>query len=243
MSKLHIIQPMGGGGTRFAKQGFKMPKPLIDLAGKPFFYWSTASLYDYIENKDLTFVVLKDHVERFNIKSRIYDYYPNANVVVIPDILNGAVLTALKGVEGIGDNDPVIINDCDHAFRCKAFENFVNNNLNNDVDGALLTFESDDPKYSFLKMDENGNVIQTVEKKVVSTHAICGAYYFKNASTFKIYADRYLNNCNYDEFFMSGVYNEMAKDNLNVKNFTCDYHIPFGTPDEYEAAKQQEIFK
>ena len=33
-------------------------------------------------------------------------------------------------------------------------------------------------------MDETGNVIHTVEKQAVSTHAICGAYYFKNKKLF-----------------------------------------------------------
>ena len=242
MTKLHIIQPMGGGGTRFAKQGFVLPKPLIDLGGKPFFYWSTVSLFDNINDNDLTFVVLRDHIVRFNIETIIHGYYPNAKIIVIPEILNGAVLTALKGVENINDNNPIIINDCDHAFRCREFEEFVNDGCDKSVDGALLTFESNDPKYSFLKMDESGNVIQTIEKEAVSTHAIRGAYYFKNVGVFTKYANQYLNNCSYAEFFMSGVYNEMANDGLKIKNFTCDYHIPFGTPDEYEIAKTQGIF-
>ena len=38
MPKIHIIQPMGGGGTRFKKQGFVLPKPLLELKDKPFFY-------------------------------------------------------------------------------------------------------------------------------------------------------------------------------------------------------------
>ena len=243
MNKIHIVQPMGGGGTRFAKNGFSLPKPLIELGDKPFFYWSTASLYDDISNKDLTFVVLQDHIDKFGIDSEIKKYYPEAKIVVIPEILNGAVLTALEGVKDIDDDLPIIINDCDHAFKCYDFSKFINTEDISSVDGALLTFESSDPKYSFLEMDENDNVIHTVEKKAVSTHAICGAYYFRNVETFKKYAERYLKNCDYAEFFMSGVYNEMAKDNLIIKNYTCDYHIPFGTPDEYELAKQEEMFK
>lgn len=243
MNKIHIVQPMGGGGTRFAKNGFSLPKPLIELGDKPFFYWSTASLYDDISDKDLTFVVLQDHIDKFGIDSEIKKYYPDAKIVVIPEILNGAVLTALEGVKDIDDDLPIIINDCDHAFKCYDFSKFINTEDISSVDGALLTFESSDPKYSFLEMDENDNVIHTVEKKAVSTHAICGAYYFRNVETFKKYAERYLKNCDYAEFFMSGVYNEMAKDNLIIKNYTCDYHIPFGTPDEYELAKQEEMFK
>ena len=243
MPKIHIIQPMGGGGTRFKKQGFVLPKPLLELKDKPFFYWATESLYKDINDKDLTFVVLKEHVEEFKIDQKIKEYYKSANIVVIPEILNGAVLTALEGVKDIKDDDPIIINDCDHAFSCKKFNDYCNKGDFSDLDGALLTFKSDDPKYSYLEMDETGNVTHTVEKKVVSSNAICGAYYFKNAKIFEKYAKRYLKNCDYVEFFMSGVYNEMAKDSLKISNFTCDYHIPFGTPEEYEEAKKEELFR
>lgn len=35
--KLNVIMPMGGGGTRFGNHGFNVPKPLIEIYGKPFF--------------------------------------------------------------------------------------------------------------------------------------------------------------------------------------------------------------
>ena len=40
MDKIHLIMPMGGGGTRFGNMGFELPKPLIELQGRPFFYWA-----------------------------------------------------------------------------------------------------------------------------------------------------------------------------------------------------------
>ena len=92
-------------------------------------------------------------------------------------------------------------------------------------------------------MDENGNVINTVEKKVVSNHAICGAYYFKNKDLFLDCANEYLDKCNYSEYFVSGVYNIMAEKNKKIANFKCDIHVPFGTPDEYYAAKDNDIFR
>jgi NDP-sugar pyrophosphorylase family protein len=37
--KLIILIPMAGRGSRFAKVGFKLPKPLIDTLGKPMVQW------------------------------------------------------------------------------------------------------------------------------------------------------------------------------------------------------------
>ena len=37
MRSLHIIMPMAGEGTRFLKEGWTTPKPLIELKGIPLF--------------------------------------------------------------------------------------------------------------------------------------------------------------------------------------------------------------
>ena len=110
-----------------------------------------------------------------------------------------------------------------------------------DIDGALLTFYSDEERYSYIVLDEKNNVIKTMEKKVISDKAICGAYYFKNKNIFKTSVDEYIDNCIYEEYFISGVYNIMIKNNLLVKYFPTDLHISFGTPEEYEEAKKYDF--
>lgn len=241
--KIHLIMPMAGAGSRFFKNGFVMPKPLIEINDKPFLYWSTKSITNFIDIQDITFIVLGKHMEEFKIDAKIKEFFPEAKIVVIPEILNGAVLTCMEGVKEINDDLPIVFNDCDHAFASSNFNKYANGGEFNEIDGGLLTFESNEPKYSFLQMDEKGNVINTVEKKVVSNHAICGAYYFKNKDLFLNCAKEYLNKCNYSEYFMSGVYNIMAEKMMKIANFKCDIHVPFGTPDEYYLAKDNEIFR
>ena len=41
---------------------------------------------------------------------------------------------------------------------------------------------------------------------------------------------------------MSGLYNVMCEKNLTVKDFLLDYHVEFGTPEEYEEAKESQYF-
>ena len=224
-SKIHLVMPMGGAGSRFFKNGFIIPKPLIELNGKPFFYWATQSIVKFVDVEDITFVVLKKHIEEFEIDKKILEYYND------------------YGANSIDDDLPIIFNDCDHAFISEEFNNFCADKKFDLYDGALLTFESNDPKYSFLRTDKDNNVIETVEKKAISNHAICGAYYFKNKDVFTKYKDLYLNRCNYSEYYVSGVYNIMAEDDNKIHNFKCDIHIPFGTPEEYYEAENKKIFK
>ena len=236
MGRLHLIMPMGGRGSRFFDDGFVIPKPLIELQGRPFFYWSVQSVLRDVEIADLRFVVLREHVEDFAIDRRIREYYPDAAVTVIPEVLPGAVLTCMEGAKEIADGDPVLFNDCDHQFRSAAFAAFCAAGDFETPDGALLTFRSDEPKFSYVRFGEGGAVTGTVEKQVVSDHAICGAYYFRSAAVFLAAAERYLTKSRYEEFFVSGVYDELLAAGGSVGCFDTDLHISFGTPAEYHAA-------
>ena len=243
MKKIHLIMPMGGKGSRFKNKGFDFPKPLIQIHERPFFYWAVQSIVKFVEVEDITFVVLKELVEKYHIDIEIRRYYPESKICVIPEVLNGAVLTCLEGSKNIKDDMPVLFNDCDHLFCCRKFNEFCKNGCQESPDGMLLTFESDEPKYSFLEYDEAGRVIRTVEKQVISHDAICGAYFFKDAETFRTSTETYLEHCAYSEYFVSGVYNVMAADGKDIRYARVDYHVPFGVPEEYETAKEVPYFE
>ena len=234
---------MGGRGYRFFKDGYSMPKPLIELEGKPFFYWAVQSVSKFVELEDIRFVVLQEHIDQFNIDKVILQYYPDALITVIPEVLPGAVLTCMEGVKELSDDAPILFNDCDHMFLCSEFYDFCKKADFSAPDAALLTFTSDEAKFSFVQMDDSGKIIGTVEKQVVSNMAICGAYYFKNAHLFLDAAEKYLTRCSYEEFFVSGVYNIMAENGAELRAFNTDTHISFGTPEEYYQAAADKRLK
>lgn len=240
--KLHLIMPMGGAGSRFFKDGFVMPKPLIQINGRPFLYWATMSIKKYVDIADLTFVVLQEHIDVFHIDEEIRKWFPEARIEVIPRVLPGAVMTCLEGLRNIRDDQPVLFNDCDHMFRCNAFRDAINSG-NWDFDGALLTFPSDQPQFSYIRYGADGQtIVGTVEKEVVSDQAICGAYVVRNADIFRRMAEKYLDACSYSEYFVSGIYNVMCQENMTIRNYQVDFHVPFGTPAEYEAAQTSQHF-
>ena len=58
----NIVLPMAGKGSRFSKLGYKDPKPLIEVSGKPMVVQSAKSLPN---SKDYIFVTLKEHLEKY----------------------------------------------------------------------------------------------------------------------------------------------------------------------------------
>ena len=125
MKKVHLIMPMGGGGTRFGNHGFEAPKPLILLQGKPFFYWATQSVIKYMDVQDIIFVILQEHIDKYSIDRKILEYYPSAIVHVIPQILNGAVLTCAEGIKEVTDDSPVYLMTVIMLSYAKVFMNTV----------------------------------------------------------------------------------------------------------------------
>ena len=95
MSKLHLILPMAGRGSRFFENGFVCPKPLIEINGKPFFYWAARSIEKYVDCADITFVVLQEHIRDFAIDEKIRTYWPDARIIALPEVTEGAAVTAL----------------------------------------------------------------------------------------------------------------------------------------------------
>ena len=234
--------PMGGAGSRYYKDGYIQPKPLIEIHEKPFFYWAAMSILKYIPDADLTFVVLKRHVDEFRIDGTVRAYFPDAQIKVLPEILPGPVYTALEGVRDLQDDAPVIINDCDHMFCCQTFNKLMNGS-SFPYDGVLLTFRSDLPQYSYVHYDGAGRIIGTAEKQVVSSHAICGAYTFRSAALFREAASEYIHQSPDGEKFMSGVYSVLCERGMKLTDHLLDFHVEFGTPEEYESAKDSHYFQ
>ena len=123
------------------------------------------SVAKFTELSGISFVVLKEHVERFGIDRKILGLYPGASITVIPEVLPGAVLTCMEGCRDIPDGTPVLFNDCDHLFLCKGLYDFCRAGCPPATDAALLTFRSRDPRFSFAELSAEGFVTRTVEKK------------------------------------------------------------------------------
>lgn len=231
--ELSLVMPMAGRGSRFRQDGRVTPKPLIELHGRPCFWWAAESVLQAAPVREVVFVVLAEHVEAFGIDARIRSFYPRAEVVVIPEVTAGAAETAAIGVAALRTGGPFAVNDCDHAFLAEGLGSLVGR-LGGSVEGALLGFPATSPNYSYVRLDDRGSVVGTVEKQVVSPYAIAGCYLFSDPAAFAERMERYRAECTYAELFLSGIYNTMAADGAGVLFHALARHVAFGTPEELD---------
>ena len=238
MRYLHVIMPMAGEGSRFLKEGWTTPKPLIELHGLPLFKRAIGSVsIDGIPMK-YSFIVRQEHIVKYQIDEQIKAVLPQASIFSVLKTTRGAVETCLMAENVIADEDGVIVMDCDLEFRSKRFLQILKDTLSKPLDqaegGALVSFESHEPRYSYAALGEDGFVTRTAEKEVISNHALCGAYFFSSGKRFKQIAHQLLNEPEFKkpEFYVSLLYNYLLANGEKVQLATMEEYYSYGTPEE-----------
>jgi dTDP-glucose pyrophosphorylase len=237
---LHIVLPMAGRGSRFANAGFSTPKPLIKVDGTPMFLKALSSLDKIKADKKYTIIIRKEHVENYNLDKLLKKELPEANIVITNEEPTGAVVDALRSKKYLDEDDAVVVLDCDLYFQSKSYNKTVESALadNDDHSGGLLTFNADHPRYSYAKFGKDKVVTETAEKKVISNHAITGAYFFSHAKHFIHAAEELMKQPvseKMPEYYLSLLYNILIDEGKKIKAATVDEYSSFGTPEELEA--------
>lgn len=238
MRPLHIIMPMAGEGSRFLKEGWTTPKPLIELKGIPLFKRAIGSVAIEDAPMKYSFIVRKEHIVKYAIDEEIKKILPEANVFSVEKTTRGAVETCLIAERAISSEDSVVVMDCDLEFKSKFYLGRIKKILEQPIDkvngGMLVSFESKEPRYSYAEVDDQMVVKRTAEKEVISSHALCGAYFFSSAKGFLTAAHRLLNEpvFNKPEYYVSLLYNYLLADGETVRLATMEEYYSYGTPEE-----------
>jgi len=94
----------------------------------------------------------------------------------------GAACTCLMAIDHIGDESILIVNgdqiiDVDLQGTIASF-------ADSGYDAAVVTVESLHPRWSYVRLDEAGDVIEAAEKRPISSTAIAGLYWFARGTDF-----------------------------------------------------------
>ena len=229
---------MAGEGSRFAKAGWTTPKPLIELRGVPLFQRAIGSVALPGVEMKYSFIVRQEHIDNQHIDRMIQDILPEARIFSVLKTTRGAVETCLVAEAAIEDDDAVVVMDCDLEFRSVGYNQLVSKALSLPADeadgGALVSFESDNPRYSYALVDDSGRVLRTAEKEPISNHALCGAYFFGSGKDFKRIAHQLLDDGTHGkaEFYVSLLYNYLLAEGKIVRLATMEEYYSYGTPEE-----------
>ncbi len=181
---MKLVIPMSGYGSRFSVEGYKLPKPLIDVKGKPMVWWALKSLPE-VPASDLIFIVNEKHIKENDIDKVLKETFGYSIKIIIENTEpTGQATTVLLAHMEINNDNPLVIYNCDtYAPTAKtrllnAIQKFP------ECDGFVPVFNSSAPNLSYVKTDASGIVTEVAEKRVISSDATIGLYHFKKGSDF-----------------------------------------------------------
>jgi dTDP-glucose pyrophosphorylase len=213
---LNIVIPMAGLGSRFAKAGYALPKPLIEVHGVPMIRLVIENVRPALPHR-FVFICQNAHIREFDLRAKLRRWAPGAEVIGLDGLTEGAACTVLTARAFIDNDQPMMIANSDQYVDIDITP-YVEDMGRRGLDGLIMTMQADDPKWSFAGLDENNLVTRVVEKEVISSHATVGIYNFASGKDFVAAADRMIdkNLRVNNEFYVAPVYNEMIADGARI---------------------------
>ncbi len=213
---LNIVIPMAGRGSRFAEAGYKYPKPLIPVHGKPMIQVVVENLTPECEHCFI-FICQNQHIQEYDLKNKLNSLAKNVEIIGIDGITEGQVCTVLKAKDLINNNEPLMTANSDQYIDFNINDYLADMNDRN-LDGLIMTMKANDPKWSYAKTDKDGFVIETAEKKVISEDATVGIFNFRHgkdliSSAEQMIADNLRVN---NEFYTCPCYNYLIKEGKKI---------------------------
>lgn len=169
--------------------------------------------------------------KEYDLKDKLSKLDKNVEIIGIDEITEWQLCTVLKASDFINNEEALMTANSDQYidFDINDYFEYMESK---EYDGLIMTMTSKDEKWSYAKIDDNGIVIETAEKKVISNEATVGIYNFKAGKDLVKAADKMIqDNIRVNgEFYICPVYNYLIKEGYKtgIYNIGEEYNGMYG---------------
>lgn len=234
-----VIIPMAGRGSRYASRGFEVPKPLVEVSGKPMVLWAIEGLRG-IDISKFIFVILQDHEDHFHISRLLTRNVSGpAEFVFLKNVTEGQLCTVLAAKHLIADDEDVLI----AASDTLVIDNIQKAITQSNWAGIISVADLPGEQWSFAKTNEQGEVVHVAEKQRISDHASTGLYYFRRAKDLISFGEGMI--CNEErtrgEYYIIPVYQKLIEAGLKIGISKAEAMWDMGTPEAKEKFEKEYL--
>ena len=229
MKKYNLLIPMVGRGQRFRDEGFTTPKQLIEVGHKQIIDWSLSAINT--DECNLIFVIRRDTVYSHQMDEVLRQKFgDDISIIIVDRDTEGTVCSCLYAEDYINNEIPLVITTLDMYFE----PHFDPAKVNEEADGAVVTFHADNSAYSYSELGRDGYVKRTAEKEVISNYAHAGLYYFARGEDFvRLAGEMIKRNIRVkNEFYVAPLYNLFIEEGMKIVIHPIDNLWSMGTPFE-----------
>ncbi len=246
------IIPMAGLGSRFDKEGYVLPKPLIPVSGVPMII---KAIRDMPKSDKWIFIVRKEHIEDYQIDKIIKKEIPSAIIIPVEKTTEGQACTCMLAKPFLIPEEPLFIAACDNGYLYDE-EKYEKLSKDESVDCIVWTFTKKEtlqrnPKaWGWCVLEEDLETIKDMSIKIpisedpYNDHAVIASFSFKRAKDF-INATELMISENYrinNEFYVDSIPIFLKKMGKRSIIFDVDHYLGWGTPKDLYDYQKLEYF-
>lgn len=244
-----LVIPMAGMGKRFIDYGYKTPKPLITVFEKPM---AIQSAKDLPKSKYQSFVLRLDMDGLDSMKRMIYQYFPEANISVVPELTEGqasSALIGLRALEEMHDSDsncnlsPITFGACDNGviYNHEAYQALLDDPGVDVIVWCVrgyINAARNPQMYGWIDAQDTGRIKNILVKAPLDSPMtdpiVIGTFTFKSqidasrAINALIERDGRING----EYYLDECINDAIAQGLSCHLFEVENYIPWGTPND-----------
>ncbi len=239
---MRYVIPLASGDDLFPKDEFHFPKPLIEINGRPMIGYVVDNIRRTDANAEFIFIIRREDSLLHSLASALKLLAgEGTRVVELSHETQGAICSVLMAIDLIEDEAPLVICNGDQVIDVD-FKRVAQSFEKQAYDAAVITFNSVHPRWSYVRVDDEGFVNEAAEKRVISRAAIAGYYYFKSGKKFVAAATSYLLNGEAinGRYYLSPSLNEIILEGgkVGVHSVADDQYTSFYSPQRVEYFQQ-----
>lgn len=236
-----LVVPMAGLGQRFADRGYDVPKPLLEVCGRPM---AVAAALDLPRRRDTVFVLRHDMPGLADVRAALTEAFPGSTHVVLDGPTDGQARTALLGVleGGVDPEASVVLGTCDNGL---VYDREAHDRLLVEADVLVWGFRGHPAarlhprQYGWIDADADGRVRGISVKQPLDDPStdpiVVGAFSFRRAADLQRACERLFARDGRvrGEFYLDAAVSDALALGLDVRVFAVDHYEGWGTPDEW----------
>lgn len=212
---INVLIPACGNSQFFEDNYY--PQNVTEIDGKPMIE-HVISNYKCISDVKFTVCLFAEECDKFHTDKIVQILTEGkCNIVKQEGMTAGALCTSLLAIDFIGTEDELIIANSDTIID-EDISVVIEHFRKNSFEAGVISFNSVHPRWSYIRLNSENEVVETAEKQPLSKHAIAGFYYFAHGKDFIEAAKQVIRKREtYDgRFYISSSLNEIILKNKRV---------------------------
>jgi dTDP-glucose pyrophosphorylase len=238
---MNILIPIAGINTKMEDSQYI--KSLYEIEHKIVIQYVYESL-NAIEHANFIVIIKREDVKNFHLDDTIRLLIPDVKIIIAEGSTQGSTCSCMLAVDYIDGEEPLLISGCDQLITTD-WNDVIKDFESHGYDGGVVYFDAIHPKWSYVKLGEDGFVIEAAEKRPISRNATTGQYYYKKGSDFVYAAEEMIKkgaSIN-DQYYVCPTYNELVLKQKKIGAYQISKEEYFSFKDQKGMDEYEEYLK